>query len=817
MFTTNNNNNNNTNRPEPKHLTKTKTGPKAGTGTRTLKRVSVIVVITLLVVILLPVVTALTLAGVGLTTGPAQVRAATNVLWSPPVRVLDYSGRDVALAQDPIEHIVSYAAASSGYGIVVGQESNNWLNGDHIKLATDVGENGQYPRSAYDEFSTLYVVWGARNATTGKFNIWFNRILRRANNVTIPRNLTAEMFGLNGPGSNEADMPVTGAPRIAYSFQQHKVFVVFIRNVGEGDNLDRRAYFSESGDQGTTWSKPIELGQMSGYAPANPNIIVDAQGFPHVYYGVMADNDSRSWIYERVRGASGGWSNPRDIVGAPRTREFEPRFTLAPNGDIWSSWFSDPATGLSAQKELTVARWNSASDQWQSFNKLGGEEGVGNNAIAVGDNGQVWVMWTRMIGEPDNWRTDFTYSTDNGQSWQPPMLVVFNAGWYMKRSFGMAAIASKGLIYFMLTAETNDPDHATGDALFLQQIPQDSRPSPSDPTPTPLITPPTSTPKPTIGATTPTSTPNLTPGGSLTPTATASGTATATATATATGQITTSPTAPATATPGVVPTTVTLSPGVTPPLSTPGRALPITTATSPTSAATPAPPGGFEVAPTPAPAQSQPGVGSGSGQSLPSPSPSPTIAPIPTPTSVPTPTLPEGVVSATAYAQAQASAAARPFLIPMPTIMGGEVNRGRESGTGTGTGGIGPLLEMPTATPTLTPLPTTSAAPTQAPTLTSVADTTTTTTNSQTATAAAVAGLYPQTPELTPPASPAASTGDDQGLGQPTSNSTSRKKNPPDPGPLYLLAIPGAILFGKGALNIGALLMKVFGKRAVRA
>jgi hypothetical protein len=697
---------------------------------------------------------------------PAPASAATNVLWSPPIRVLNYSGRDVDLQQDPVDHSVSFAVDSSGYGVLVGREDKNWLN-QFVKLGTDTGELDQYPRSAFDEFGTLYVVWGSRNPTNGQFNIGFNRILHGETNITPRRNLTAEMFALTGQPN--AVLPTTSSPHIAYSLPQHKIYVSFTYDADPGEGTDRRAYFSESADQGTTWSQPIELGRMTGYAPATPNIAVDKAGYPHFFYGVMTENDSRSWLYERVRGADGQWSAPRDIAGAPRTRIFRPKFTVAPNGDIWGTWPSDPASGLAPYKELTVARWNSSTGVWQSWNKVGGETGVGDTALAVGDNGQVFVIWSNITGDPAGWKTDFTYSTDQGQSWQKPMLVLFNAGWYMKRSFGMNAVTSKGLIYFMITAETSDPNHATGDALFLQQIPQDSRPSPDDPTPTPLITPPTATPLPTVP---PTATPPIT------------------------GQATGSPTASTT------PSTPTQSPTATQassPNSTPSQAQPQPPTATPTPTQLPATatptaantPTGFEVAPTSAPAA--PGQGRGSNNNA----PQPTATSAPTVTPQPTTTIPADVLEATAQQSAQMSAAAQPLLVPLPTIEPGQLNV---------ISGIGPRVELPTTTPrpaTATPKPTSSPTPRpQTQTNTENSAGTGTTASAATVTAnSSYNNSDSKAPDEAEATSPGSSTSEDNSTDPNEQNLTRPTKTPPQPGPIWL-GVPAVLLLGKGLLNV---------------
>ena len=419
-----------------------------------------------------------------------------NTWWSSPQRLLPYAGGGVQLATDPIDSSVSYITEAGGYGVVSGKETSNWLNGDFKKLGTDTPVTDQFPTHVYDEHGTMFAVWGGRNAQTADFNVLYNSVQRGTNNVGIGRNLTQELFGRARHSQGEA--------HIAYSKEQHKIFIIFVERTNPDGDGDLLLYFVESGNQGSTWSQPLELGTLSGYAPALPNLIVDTAGLPHVFYGVMAQNDSRSWLFERVRAANGNWSAAQDISGADRARIFRPKFTLAPNGDIWSVWGSDPPSGVAVDKQVTVAHWNASSGQWQHFNNINQSVGGdGFDAIAVGSDGVIWTIWTDIAGPVEDWTVKFSYSTDNGQTWHAPLQVLRNSDFMLKRSFDIAAIASKKYIYLALTAESADPNFPTGATIFLQTIPETSRLQAGGPAPTST---PNNTAQPTFIAATPTPT-----------------------------------------------------------------------------------------------------------------------------------------------------------------------------------------------------------------------------------------------------------------------------------------------------------------------
>lgn len=419
--------------------------------------------------------------------------------WTEPRRLLPYiSSKTTNLLVNPLDNSVTYLTISGAYGIVAGNELGNWQNDTYLKLGDQPGNDHG---AAYDEFGTLHAVWAARNSNgQGPFNIFYNRVIQGSNNIGIYRNLTHEIFG---------DDSNTGIPSIGYSVQQKKLFLLF-QEGREGVGL---IWFSESADQGTSWSKPVQVGTLSGYAPVNPALTVDKAGNPHIIYGEM--DATRGRILHRVR-VNGVWSGPVDITASCCGRPLYPQLALAPNGDVWVSWFDGP---------IHLARFKSSTGQWQFFENVSGGANKGVHTIAVGSNGTIWVMWHN----PAAGTLEYTLSTDDGASWKPVRTFAKTKDAYMGSVFGLASVAAKNAIYLLVTADQLDPKWIQYPTLFVTTIGENNF-NPPPPTPNPSAT---SLPDPTntIGLPLPTRTGTASV---VVPTATPTASATATASATPT-------------------------------------------------------------------------------------------------------------------------------------------------------------------------------------------------------------------------------------------------------------------------------------------
>jgi len=373
----------------------------------------------------------------------AQSRAATAV-WAPPAILLPYVGDNPSLCVNPLDSTMTYFAGSGGYGMAAGSEGNNWLNGTFTKLSDQKGSGD----CAYDEFGTLHAVWSLRNAA-GNYNIYYNSVQKGSGNIPLYRNLSQEIYGQD---------KYTIKADIAVSILQHKVFITYQERREGGDAL----MFIESANQGGTWSKPLQLGTLSGYRPAEPDIIVDKAGLPHVFYGVFNESGP-SIINHRMRRADGSWTAPENITGNNLSRPIWTQAELDPvSGDIYVSW---------VEIQAGISRWNAATGKWTSQENV---TNAGGRAffptIAVNSQtGTVWMIWQ------DGQILWTRQSLDHGQTWQPRELAVDLGAAKIGRMYGLKARSTRGIIYLLISGDQLDPLYYVGPTLFLMTFNQSTR------------------------------------------------------------------------------------------------------------------------------------------------------------------------------------------------------------------------------------------------------------------------------------------------------------------------------------------------------
>ena len=459
----------------------------------------------------LKIMTLLALSG-SLVTGLGfnQTSAATPALgpvWAPPQILLPYVADMPGLCVNTLDSTISYLAASGGNGEASGSEGNNWLNGTYTKLNDGYGTGG----CAFDEFGTLHAVWSYRG-DSGTYNFYYNSVQKGSGNVPPVRNLTREIYGKD---------KYTLAAHIAVSLQQKKVFIIYQERGEDGDPL----MFIESGTQGDTWSKPVQLGVLSGYRPAESDIIVDKAGLPHVFYGVFKEGGP-SIINHRMRLADGRWTQDENITGDDLSRPIWTQAELDPtSGDIYVSWL-EGQTGISS--------WDAATGKWSHTANISNSGGRAFwPTIAV--NTQTGVVWDIWVDADNIWSRQ---SADHGKTWQGKELVVNLGAAKIGRIYGLKARSTRGIIYLLISADQLDPLYYVGPTLELMTFNQSVFSQPVTPTAAPTAPPPptgTVAPGPTPAPTNtpvPTATPLPLTATQVPPTSTPKPPATATATAT---------------------------------------------------------------------------------------------------------------------------------------------------------------------------------------------------------------------------------------------------------------------------------------------
>jgi hypothetical protein len=675
--------------------------------------------------------------------GPVYLIASVNLtkaatpVWSPPAILLPYVGGMPSLCVNPLDSTMSYLVGSGGYGETTGSEGNNWLNGTFTKLS-DLPGTGS---CAFDEYGTLHAVWSLRG-DSGTFNIYYNSIQKGSGNVPLYRNLTKELYGQD---------KYTLDAHIAVSIQQKKVFIIYRERSENGDPL----MFIESDNQGDTWSKPLNLGTLSGYRPAEPDLIVDRAGLPHIFYGVFREGGP-SVIYHRMRLANGSWTAPENITGDSLSRPIWTQAELDPvSGDIYVSW---------VEGQTGISHWNAATGKWtttQNISNSGGRAFFPTIAV----NSQTGVVWDIWADGPNIWARQ---SLDHGQTWQGKELVVNEDAAKIGRLYGLKARSTRGIIYLLISADQFDPLYYVGPTLSLMTFDQSINAPETTPTTSPkatgtpgaTITPviqPSLSPEPLTPG--PTATPGIT---QPSPTITPQPTATLLPTVTPQPTVTPAPTATPqpTATPVIFPTAIPTT------MQSTATSTSIPTATPKpvalTSTSTPLP-GQAQV-----PGQSQ-NQNSQSGQAQ-----TPTSTQLQPTTLAATlqatgTILPE-VLEATTMAEAQRIAAATPQSLVVPLAP-------------PGSGGKGPLLVLPSSTPI--PTATVPATATPQPTATTNPSQLTATVRS----------------EMTVAAQNKVASSNKPSQQNPVEEAVPTQSAPPAPGPLWLLPF-GLAVAGKGLLNL---------------
>ena len=661
---------------------------------------------------------------------------------------------------NPSQNTVAYAVASSAYGVITNNEFNNWA-GQYIKVGTD-GAGAGGVTCAFNATNEEYVAWYSSRQTAGFINLMFNRVVPGSNNIPAPTNLTLALTG--------STSPEWLSPHLAYSIPQSKLFLIYeVRGASDGDNSSNPLFFIESADSGASWSTPLQLGTLDGYRPAEPDLIVDKQGLPHVFYGSYTASAAK--ILHRYRQADGTWTQPQEAATGIRPIFTQAKMSPA-NGDIYVTYY-DSRVGLS--------RWDHSTGQWQDLSsKIDSPFQAGDSrdqlpTLGISSTGVLWLFWINGdYGGDDQENLIVMISPDMGQTWQTPVLLVHLPTSNIGRTFGMNALASQGHIKLLFSADQKDASQIPGPSLFLLSLLEAavSPTTPGAPTPTPG----------SGGILTPVATPTFGPGGG-------GGNGTPTPIITLPSILPTLAPLPTytpfptytplpTYTPG---STYTPGPTYTPfPTFTQGATATATVLPTATATATPMPTP--TLAPLPTVAQSQPQ------QQQQQPAAPVAVAPIPvaitttkpadtpTPTNPATPTpIPPNVATATAYSGLQAQAALTPHMLAIPNSLT----------TGEGVSGEGPLIVLPTATPTVKPTATAIPTVTPTPTATVVAPA-----QSQ----ALAGGVGSSNPTAAATMSPGA------GNGSNSNYKVVNQKQPPDPMIPALIGIP--LTLGLGGFGL---------------
>jgi hypothetical protein len=220
----------------------------------------------------------------------------------------------------------------------------------------------------------------------------------------------------------------------------------------------------------TDWSPPVNISNSPSSSHL-PLVAADQAGFVYVIWGEGTNLNTQGWLdtvyYTLIEG--GQWSRPVDILAVPNDDVLIPdAFLVDPYGRLVVVWHQErglnigiasPADASSAQSWSSVAlernsritgadlvtdsfgvyhlvyvledqyvMYRSSEDaasSWSAAVRVGGTD-LSNQAtawpcIAVGENEQIYIAWTRHV-ESEDWGPEgvwFSGSMDGGDSWEP--------------------------------------------------------------------------------------------------------------------------------------------------------------------------------------------------------------------------------------------------------------------------------------------------------------------------------------------------------------------------------------------------------------
>ena len=160
---------------------------------------------------------------------------------------------------------------------------------------------------------------------------------------------------------------------------------------------------------------------------------------------LRSDNNRTKALWST--GEGGGWTEPI-AMDDDGTADFEPEVEILPDGNALAAWvncsqiFGDEAglEDLLAASEITVAKYSSASGNWESIQRTTNNSYLEHTPhLSVADDGTAMLVWisnpaNHVIGssaEPNQ----IWYSFFDGTIWSPPALVAGGIGAILKSDF----------------------------------------------------------------------------------------------------------------------------------------------------------------------------------------------------------------------------------------------------------------------------------------------------------------------------------------------------------------------------------------------
>ena len=304
---------------------------------------------------------------------PTQLSGSENAL-SPAVTCDDSSNVVVAWSEGSAEDKVVKARTSSNEGSTFNTALTLSTSEDAEVFDEVVADN--------DGSGNFYVAW-PRTDTSDYSDV----VVSRSTNSGTSWNTAVEVDGIN-------EHATRGNPAV-YA-ESNKIGLIWLDDYdGDGASSDPDIYYSESTNDGSSWSTMTEIG-ADQYYEADSSIIALAYSNGYLYsaYWDEGDNDPE------------GDTNGNDALGT----DIDLFFTRSSDdGETWS--------------DITVISNEETDGQSWDYFDYGSYfyPDYRNDIAASGSN--VYAAWSNFNSDSSQWEIKFSSSSNSGSSWSDPEII----------------------------------------------------------------------------------------------------------------------------------------------------------------------------------------------------------------------------------------------------------------------------------------------------------------------------------------------------------------------------------------------------------
>jgi len=328
--------------------------------------------------------------------------------------------------------LVSWGAAG------VSAQTESWTKPVNI---SNTPNGSWFPDLAVDSLGNVHVVWCETTSLEGGgmkeqvyYSMWDGRTWSTPNDIVPP----------------SADIIRNAIATDAFD----NLNLLFGGSVYRNLSIYHTQASPESGWLATSWSEP-RLVSINGNSYM-ADIAVDSKGVIHVIFDDRGEPLSEARpgyadiFYRRSSDGGKTWSYPVNLSRSP-TGSSRAQMEIDSNDNIHVVW-DEGWDRLSGQGAPVFSTYTSSSDggeSWSSLTSFSYPEGT-NAQLAVGIDGQggVVVVW-RATSRPEIF---YAWSSDNGASWSPPMVIpgIFARPWTVPFDMYDMATDSGGHIHLVV-------------------------------------------------------------------------------------------------------------------------------------------------------------------------------------------------------------------------------------------------------------------------------------------------------------------------------------------------------------------------------